>query len=37
MRLEFPEKKHEKEHREMLQEFIDNNEEFIFSSATLKT
>ena len=29
MKLIFPEKKHEKEHRKILQEFIDNNDEII--------
>ena len=33
MRLEFPEKKHEKRHFEMIQEYIDHQEEIIRSAA----
>jgi hypothetical protein len=36
MHLEFPEKRHEKEYLEMIQEFSDNKEEIIPYSAGLK-
>jgi len=36
MKLEFPEKKHEKEHMNMLQDFLDNKEEIIPFSANLQ-